>query len=168
MNDPGRSAREPQNSVVALFNEEANPARLGHPNPSVKMPGLYEEYHPELSPDTAFLERFIETQKWRFASTMPKCPHWYVVRGKGPIEEEFVKFVHHVRSFGYDDRWYKTTNRYLDLNGFRYWTMGFVMSATKIINRCKLGTRAPHPFRETPQMFFAKAAPPGTEFYSPN
>ena len=75
--------------------------RPGHPNPSFSKPGFYEEYHPQLSPDTEFLEQFINSQKWIFARTMPRCPHWYVVCGKGPIEEEFVKFVHHIRAFGY-------------------------------------------------------------------
>lgn len=141
--------------------------RPGHPNPSLIRPGFFEEHHPELCLDSGFLDQFIKSQEWRFAKTMPKCPHWYVVRGKGPSEDDFVGFVRHIRSFGYDEAWFKSTHRYLDFQGFRYWTMGFVMSVTVIINRCELGARSPHPFSGSPQMFYAKPASPETKLYSP-
>ena len=119
-----------------------------------------EEYSPKLVADPDFLRQFIAAQKWRFAKTMPQCPHWYVVRGKGPKEEEFAMFVRHIRSFGYDDRWHSLTNRYLDFGGYKYWTMGYVYSVTVIINRCDL-SGDPHPFSTTPQRFLAK--PPSRE-----
>ena len=153
---------------TSLFRGTANSVRPGHPNPSCVRPGFYEEYHPDLSHDTGFLEGFIAVQKWIFARTMPKCPHWYVVRGKGPIDGEFIKFVHHIRAFGYDEPWGRDIHRYLDFQGFRYWTMGFVMAVTIIINRCELGNRSPQPFSGNPQIFFAKPASPDTKLYSPN
>lgn len=79
-----------QNKV--MFADKKSTERPGHPNPSSTRLGFYEEYHPELYKDTEFLTRFIAAQKWIFARTMPQCPHWYVVRGKGPIEEEFGLF----------------------------------------------------------------------------
>ena len=116
---------------------------------------LQEEYHPDLVADPDFLRDFIASQTWTFAKTMPQCPHWYIVRGKGPKEEDFARFVRHIRSFGYDEQWHRLSHRYLDFEGSKYWTMGYVYSVTIIINRCDL-SGAPHPFRVSPQAFFAK------------
>ena len=118
---------------------------------------LHMEYLPHLVADPDFLRHFIMSQKWREATTMPQCPHSYVVRGKGPKEEDFARFVRHIRSFGYDDRWHSLTNRYLDFEGHKYWTMRFVYSATIIINRCYISGTS-HPFCVKPQKFFAKPA----------
>ena len=125
---------------------------------------FHEEYHPDLVADPDFLRRFIASQKWREAKTMPHCPHSYVVRGKGPTEEDFARFVRHIRSFGYDDRWHSLTNRYLDFDGQKYWTMGFEYPVTIIINRCGL-SGAPHPFSPNPQKFLAKPGSPGIRRY---
>ena len=126
---------------------------------------FHEEHHPDLAADPEFLREFIASQKWTFAKTMPQWPHWYVVRGKGPSEEDFAKFVHHIRAFGYDEQWHTLNNRYLDFDGYKYWTMGFVYSVTIIIiNRGDL-SGDPHPLSTMPQKFFAKPASPGTRPY---
>jgi hypothetical protein len=122
---------------------------------------FHEEHHPDLEADPEFLREFIASQTWTFAKTMPQWPHWYVVRGKGPSEEGFARFVQHIRSFGYDEQWHHHNHRYLDFEGQKYWTMGFVYSVTIIINRCDL-SGAPHPFCVKPQKFLAKPASPGT------
>lgn len=116
-----------------------------------------EEYHPDLVADPEFLRRFIASQAWTFAKTMPQCPHCYVVRGKGPREADFALFVRHIRSFGYDDRWGPYIHRYLDFDGFKYWTMGYEYPVTIIINRSELSGE-PRPFCATPQRFLAKPA----------
>lgn len=120
---------------------------------------FHEEHHPDLAADPEFLREFIASQKWTFAKTMPQWPHWYVVRGKGPKEDDFARFAQHIRSFGYDEQWHHHNHRYLDIEGHKYWTMGFVYSVTIIINRCELSGE-PHPFCMTPQRFFAKPASP--------
>jgi hypothetical protein len=83
---------------------------------------------------------------------------------KAPTEEDFARFVRHIRSFGYDDRWHSLPNRYLDFDGHKFWTMGFEYPVTVIINRCGL-TDAPHTFSTSPQKFLAKPASPGTRHY---
>ena len=51
-------------------------------------------------------------------------------------------------------------HRYLDFDGWKYWTMGYVTEATVLINRAKLGAgecgreKAPNA-----QVFMAKARP---------
>ena len=116
---------------------------------------MWEERYPEIEWDADFLRRFIAEYPWKIASTMPKDPHAYVVRGKGPREADFIKFMQHIRAFGYDAKWFRLTNRYLDFEGHKYWTMGFTYKVTIIINRAILTTPAQPPSAK-PQMFFAK------------
>lgn len=89
-----------------------------------------------------------------------------MVRNKGKWGVLLVHAL--IRAFGYDEPWGRDIHRYLDFQGFRYWTMGFVMSVTIIINRCELGTRDPHPSSDNPQMFYAKPASPETKLHSPH
>lgn len=129
------------------------------PTPTVSKPmprhGLVEEDYSSVVVDLEFIAWFIDNHQWRFASTMSDCPHWYVVRDKTFEEADFLKFVHQIRAFGYDSRWFKLTNRYLDFNGFKYWTMGFVENVTIIINRAHLEEPA-RKFSPSPQKFYAK------------
>jgi hypothetical protein len=124
-------------------------------NATAPRPGLIEEDYPLVVVDEEFLAWFVDNHQWKFASTMAGCPHWYVVREKIPKESDFLRFVHQIRAFGYDSRWFQLTNRYLDFNGFKYWTMGFVESVTIIINRAHLEEPA-RKFSPAPQKFYAK------------
>jgi hypothetical protein len=117
---------------------------------------MYEESYPGISLDEDFIRGFIAKHSWRYAVTMPKCPHWYVVRGKNGMEDrDFYRFARQIRAFGYDAQWFSLHNRYIDFEGYKYWTMGYVLGVTVIINRAKLEA-PPRPFFESPQMFFAK------------
>ena len=81
---------------------------------------------------------FIHTAQWRFAKTMPQCPHEYVVREWWPDQEQvFERLVMLIREHGYDAQFAGRTYRYLDIDGWQYWTMGAPLEETTIINRCK-------------------------------
>jgi hypothetical protein len=89
-------------------------------------------YQPQL-PDQ--LSKFIDSCRWTFAKTMPLWPHEYIVRER--VDEElFVQLVEHIRTHGYEGRFYKKRITYFDDNGLVYWTMGFPIEETIIINRC--------------------------------
>lgn len=81
---------------------------------------------------------FIDAHEWTFAKSMPKMPHFYVVRDKCRSELEFVRFVLHIRMHGEDRRFWKKNYRYLDVRNYSYWTMGNPINNTTIINRCKI------------------------------
>ena len=51
--------------------------------------------------------------KWTFAKTMPDTPHEYGVRGKTLDEEDFVRAVRVIRTFGEPGKFYSMTNVYL-------------------------------------------------------
>ncbi|MGC9337990.1 MAG: hypothetical protein ACP5EQ_07880 [Candidatus Cloacimonadia bacterium] len=67
---------------------------------------------------------------------MPEWPHEYIVRSQ--VDEDlFVEFIHHIRSFGYEGRFYNKPIIYFDFDDMTYWTMGAPINETIIINRCK-------------------------------
>jgi len=81
------------------------------------------------------IRHFIAREKWTYAKTMPKWPHEYIVRER--VDEElFVQLVRHIRTHGYEGRFYQRKIIYFDEAGIVYWTMGAPIDETKIINRC--------------------------------
>ncbi|MBN2891887.1 MAG: hypothetical protein JXL97_08475 [Bacteroidales bacterium] len=81
------------------------------------------------------IKQLIETINWTFAKTYAETwPHEYIVR-KHIDDELFVKFVEHIRNYGYTGWFYQKQITYFDDNGFVYWTMGAPIEETIIINR---------------------------------
>ena len=79
---------------------------------------------------------FVNEQKWVFAKTMPTWPHEYIVRER--VDEElFERLVRHIRTHGYEGKFYHKTLTYYDEDGMMYWTMGAPLEETTIINQCK-------------------------------
>jgi nitrate reductase alpha subunit len=81
---------------------------------------------------------FIAAHDWTFAKSMPKVPHFYVVREKCRSHEEFVQAVTLIRKYGVPRSFYRKSYIYLDLDGWSYWTMGNSLEITKIINRAEI------------------------------
>jgi hypothetical protein len=82
------------------------------------------------------LREFIDSSPWTFAKTMPEWPHEYIVRNQAG-EDLFVQLVHHIRTHGYEGRFYGKSITYYDYAGMVYWTMGAPIEETTIINRCQ-------------------------------
>lgn len=88
-------------------------------------------------------ELFVAESGWRYAKTMPHCPHEYTVRDLSPGETkttamgsaEFEWFVRLIREKGELDEWGGQIKPYLRVGGYRYWTMGAPVEETTIINR---------------------------------
>jgi SAM-dependent methyltransferase len=74
---------------------------------------------------------------WTFAKSMKDHPHSYVVRGKTLDEEDFLRAVKVIRTFGEPGKFYQAVNIYLvsERIGFRWWTMGDTLDGTIIINQ---------------------------------
>lgn len=90
------------------------------------------------------IRRFIQVygnqahKGWSFAKTMPNSPHEYAVRERAmrirgvdmdtgeefDYEREFVFFCRAIRMHGYTGRFGKQSYTYLNVDGWRYWTMG--------------------------------------------
>jgi len=90
----------------------------------------------QIEPD---ILEFIQTSQWRFAKTMPEHPHEYVVRNWRPDRElSFERFVMVIRERGYDEQFSGVPYRYLEIAGWKYWTMGNPLDETTVINRAKV------------------------------
>jgi len=84
------------------------------------------------------LREFIDSSQWTLAKTMPEWPHEYIVRER--VDETlFVQLVRHIRSNGYEGKFYRKSIIYYDDDdgGLVYWTMGAPLKETTIINRCR-------------------------------
>lgn len=77
----------------------------------------------------------LEAHPWRFASTMADTPHWYTLIRQWDEIELFYGCVATIRCEGevrYFRRWPYVE---LDLGGHVYWTMGYPVLDTTLINR---------------------------------
>jgi hypothetical protein len=82
------------------------------------------------------LRRFVNDERWTYAKTMPDWPHEYLVRER--VDEAlFERLVKHIRSNGYEGRFYQKKITYYEEAGLVYWTMGAPLNETIIINRCR-------------------------------
>ena len=82
------------------------------------------------------LRHFVNEEKWTYAKTMPEWTHEYIVRGR--VDEAlFERLVLHIRSNGFEGRFYDRKITYYEEDSLLYWTMGEPLEETKIINRCK-------------------------------
>lgn len=81
------------------------------------------------------LTSILEAQRWIFAKTMPHVPHWYTLRRAWASDADFVWAVEMIRKWGYDDVYFRKTYRAINLNGYKYWTMGSPINETILINR---------------------------------
>lgn len=90
------------------------------------------------------IRRHFAEHDWRFAKTMPQVPHWYTLRKnwKGPADFEAV--VQYIRERGYKMRWGRYNHTYLDIDGWRYWTMGAPLPETILINREEIKDSSPY------------------------
>jgi hypothetical protein len=82
------------------------------------------------------IRRFIDAERWTYARTMPRWPHEYLVRDR--VDSHlFQQTVQHIRSHGFDGRFYQSKITYYEERGLLYWTMGAPLHQTRIINRCR-------------------------------
>ena len=83
------------------------------------------------------LRQFVNSCRWTFAKTYARTwPHEYIVRDR-VAEELFVLLVRHIRTNGYEAKFYRKPITYFDEEEMVYWTMGAPIEETTIVNRCK-------------------------------
>ena len=79
------------------------------------------------------LKAFVNDVKWTLAKTYAATwPHEYIVRDR--VDQDlFIRLVQHIRTYGYEGKFYTTTIIYFDEDRMVYWTMGDPIEKTTII-----------------------------------
>ena len=78
----------------------------------------------------------FQLNNWTFAKTMPENPHFYTLRKSWDDDNFFVDCVQFIRDFGEIEVFKGRKYICLNLNGYKYWTMGAPLHQTTLINRC--------------------------------
>ena len=76
----------------------------------------------------------LKVCRWKTASTMQEHPHEYTLR-EWWDDNEFIEMVKHIRKHGEWGKFFHTPIKYYYANGYKYWTMGYGLDQTKLINR---------------------------------
>lgn len=112
------------------------------------LPELLEVPTPE---EWDWAREFVARRRWREAVTYrDTAPHEYVVRTWETDEQgnlDFSRFVVLIRRCGYADYFYQVRHVYWALDEFIYWTMGWPVEETTVINRARVD--APQPWKES-------------------
>jgi hypothetical protein len=120
----------------------------GDPLPEGKL-DLPELLELPTSDDWIWAREFIAGRRWREAVTYREtAPHEYTVRAwvaGAEANRGFDQFVSLVRRFGYADFFYKVRHLYWAVDEFKYWTMGWPVDETTVINRARVD--APEPWK---------------------
>lgn len=80
----------------------------------------------------------LQQHKWKFAKTMAQHPHEYTLRENWD-DDLFLSVVKHMRLKGYWGKFFYTPIKYWEyrLDNYKYWTMGYGLDQTKLINRAR-------------------------------
>lgn len=84
--------------------------------------------------------QILEKSEWIFAKTMPKNPHFYLIRSKIGNNEQFLHIVAHIRFFGKAEIYEGQLYRVFYLNTYKYWTMSqdITNEECDLINRASI------------------------------
>lgn len=80
------------------------------------------------------IEDFINRSKWTFAKTMPKIPHYYVVRDNLTTEDKkiFDDFQEIILKRGYTAKFYSKEYTYINIANYKYWIIENILNREKI------------------------------------
>ena len=78
--------------------------------------------------------RFVASQPWIFARTMPENPHEYALRRQG-TNANFEAAVRFIREHGLIEDYRGRSYKILYFGNHKYWTMGAPLAETILINR---------------------------------
>ena len=84
---------------------------------------------------------WINSHDWTNAKSYEKkAPHEYLIRAKIPEEDGriMVEFAKYIKEHGYTEYFYQTPFIYLNIQGYKYWTMDYPIYKTTLVNRCKI------------------------------
>lgn len=81
------------------------------------------------------VQRALEAHPWRYAKTMPQTPHDYTLLDQWEDAEAFYRAVEAIRLYGERRMFRRWPYVELDLGDYTYWTMGYPIRETTLVNR---------------------------------
>jgi hypothetical protein len=95
----------------------------------------------------AWARDFIARRRWQEAVMYREtAPHEYTIRkweSGEQANQDFDQFATFIRRFGYADFYYRIRHIYWAVDDFKYWTMGWPVEETVVINRARVDSREP-------------------------
>ena len=84
-----------------------------------------------------FVESFIDRLVWTFTKTMPKIPHYYIVRGNLSKEGQkiFDEFKMFIKKNGYIKKFNGKEYQYIDINEYKYWVIEDILNREEFYER---------------------------------
>ena len=84
---------------------------------------------------TKDIETFIDRNKWVFAKSMPKIPHYYIVRDR--LSENDKKLFDEIEVFikknGYTEEFYSKQYIYFNIGGYKYWVYENILNRAVLV-----------------------------------
>ncbi len=86
-----------------------------------------------------FARAFIAVCRFTVAKTVPLYPHQYCLREWVPDarQDDYARFIELITYYGYNGRFLRTTYRYLNIDGWRYWESPTIDRSGMIVNRAQ-------------------------------
>jgi hypothetical protein len=82
---------------------------------------------------------FIGMSKWIFAKTYAKfAPHEYTLLKQTHSSNTFLEFARFIERHGYKEKFGKREYTYVNIDGWKYWTMDPTPEQTDLINRARI------------------------------
>lgn len=81
----------------------------------------------------AEIQAWLEGCQWRFAKSMPRIPHEYIVESDTPEMHRAV--VDYIHATGQEELFFRKTFKYIILGDYKYWTARSLYSEGFVINR---------------------------------
>lgn len=127
----------PKETRIQAFGIHGDPL----PEGKLDLPELVERPSAD---EVTWAQEFIAQRRWQEAKTYrATAPHEYTVRnwerGQG-ANEDFERFTVYVRRFGHADFFYRARHLYWVVDELKYWTMGWSVNETVVINRARTDT----------------------------
>ena len=82
------------------------------------------------------LVRLLESATYKFAKTMPRIPHSYILENNWPDKAQFNAMMSAVNQYGRRERFFKRFFTYFYHGEYKYWAMK-ISDGTGVINRAK-------------------------------
>jgi hypothetical protein len=121
------SSREVPPDHVFGYTPEGHPKQILTPEEDAKYPLM----------SLGEMRAFIAANEWTYAKTYPQCPHYYVVVERATSQFDCLRFVAQIRRIGYAHKFFRATLKYLDVDEWYYWSMGWPIDETEVLNRAE-------------------------------